>query len=110
MIDLAEYFEGGGTNFETPLSAAQQKISTSNEYKKADIVMITDGESVVTDEWLKSFMLWKKDNDIKVYSVLVDLGYNFRSTLDEFSDKVHKVSRITKSSLDRTASVLFKAL
>ena len=110
VIDLAEYFEGGGTNFESPLDAARQKISYSPEYQKADIVMVTDGESVVTDEWLKSFMFWKKSNDVKLYSVLVDLGYNFRSTLDEFSDEVHKVSRITKKSLDRTASVIFKAL
>ena len=110
MIDMAEYFEGGGTDFETPLNAAQNKIRQSPEYTKADIVFITDGESAVRDTWVKQFTSWKKSSDVKVYSVLVDLGYNFRSTLDEFSDEVHKISRLTAKALDTTASVLFKAL
>ena len=110
VIDLAEYFEGGGTNFETPLNAARDKISKSPDFKKADIVFITDGESVVRDDWLKDFLIWKKSSEAKVYSVLVDLGHNYRSTLEEFSDDIQLVSKITKKSLDKTASVLFKAI
>ena len=110
VLDLAEYFEGGGTNFETPLTAARTKITQSSDFKKADIVFITDGESVVRDEWLKDFLSWKKSSEAKIYSVLVDLGYNYRSTLEEFSDDIQLISKLTKKSLDKTASVLFKSI
>jgi len=110
IINLAEYFEGGGTQFEPPLNAAREKIQESSEYKKADIVFITDGESVVRDMWVEDFNAWKKSIDLKVYSVLIDAGYNFRSTLEEFSDEIHKISKFNDDTFDTTASVLFKAL
>ena len=75
VIDLAEYFEGGGTQFEPPLDKARQIINNSTEYKKADIVFITDGESVVRDIWLEDFNAWKDEIGLSVYSVLIDSGY-----------------------------------
>jgi uncharacterized protein with von Willebrand factor type A (vWA) domain len=43
VIDMVEYFECGGTEFEPALNLARQKIGVDKLYQKADIVFITDG-------------------------------------------------------------------
>src|SRR5207237_1138113 len=42
-LDVAEYFPGGGTDFETPLSAALACLRAAR-YRRGDVVLITDGE------------------------------------------------------------------
>lgn len=110
VLDMAEYFEGGGTTFEPPLNLARTKIETEKDFSKADIVFITDGQSVVRNDWLTNFNEWKKTKGVKVYSVLIDASYNYQTSLDEFSDSVLKLSEITEDSFDKTASVLFRTV
>ena len=43
MLDLCEYFSGGGTEFEPSLDWARTKIGESKTWSKADIIFITDG-------------------------------------------------------------------
>ncbi|MBC8437069.1 hypothetical protein H8D85_01950, partial [bacterium] len=45
IIDLAEYFPGGGTLFEPALDRAKDFIMEDEDFHKADIIFITDGES-----------------------------------------------------------------
>lgn len=94
---MAEYFEGGGTEFEPPLTLAQEKIGSEKIYEKADIVFITDGESVVRKEWLAAFMKWKSENKVNIYSVLIDSYDNSVGTIKQFSDRVDKLSNIRES-------------
>ena len=108
VIDLAEYFEGGGTAFEPPLNAARKHISTEKDFSKADIVFITDGASAVRNDWLRNFMAWKTSNKVNIFSVLLDCGYNYRESLEEFSDEIILLSKLNKTYFDKTASVLFK--
>jgi len=106
VVDMAEYFEGGGTEFEPPLDAAREKIGVDKKYQKADIVFITDGQSAVRDAWLLQFKEWKKENKVNIYSVLIDSYDNAISTLRQFSDKVDKLSNI-KDAKDGIAMDLF---
>ena len=95
IIELAEYFPGGGTNFEEPLSKAL-KLLEDSKFKGGDIVFITDGQSNVGDMFLKNFNETKKRLKFKVYSVLIDLSENESwDTLSTFSDKVTSVSKLT---------------
>ena len=97
VFELAEYFPGGGTNFEEPLNKALELLSES-KFKGGDIVFITDGESNVGDAWLKSFEKEKERLKFKVYSVLIDLSERESwHTLQHFSDKVTSVSQLTNS-------------
>lgn len=96
-MDLAEYFEGGGTEFEPPLDLAREKIGSEKIYEKADLVFITDGESVVRNDWLTAFMKWKTENKVNIYSVLIDSYDNSVSTVKKFSDRVDKLSNIRES-------------
>ncbi|RLI20478.1 hypothetical protein DRO54_06230, partial [Candidatus Bathyarchaeota archaeon] len=47
IIEIAETFTGGGTNFEEPLSFAMNAINAKG-WAKSDILFITDGESKVS--------------------------------------------------------------
>jgi len=97
VFELAEYFPGGGTNFEEPLNKALELLRES-KFKGGDIVFITDGESNVGDSWLKSFEEEKQRMKFKVYSVLIDLSDRESwGTLSHFSDKVTSVSQLTSS-------------
>lgn len=97
VFELAEYFPGGGTNFEEPLNKALELLQDS-KFKGGDIVFITDGESNVGDAWLKSFEEEKQRLKFKVYSVLIDLSERESwQTLNHFSDKVTSISQLTSS-------------
>ena len=87
VIDMAEYFPGGGTLFEPPLNAAREKIMSDTGFSKADIIFITDGCSAVQDDWLEEYKIWKKKHRIKIYSVVIDTGYNTDISIEEFSDQ-----------------------
>ena len=95
IMELAEYFPGGGTNFEEPLNEAVSLLESS-KFTGGDIVFITDGESNVGDAWLRSFEQTKEKLKFKVYSVLIDLSERESwGTLSTFSDKVTSVSNLT---------------
>jgi len=95
IMELAEYFPGGGTNFEEPLKKAVSLLESS-KFKGGDIVFITDGESNVGDMFLKTFKESKEKLRFKVYSVLIDLSERESwGTLSAFSDKVTSVSKLT---------------
>lgn len=95
IFELAEYFPGGGTNFEEPLGKALEVLGES-KFRRGDIVFITDGEAGVGDSWLAEFEREKEKLGFKVYSVLIDLSERESwQTLTTFSDKVTSVSKLT---------------
>ena len=106
VIDMAEYFPGGGTLFEPPLTLAKQKIEEDEGFSKADIIFITDGCSTVRDEWLADFTAWKSLRNINIYSVLIDAGYNTDTALQEFSDQIMSLTDLEKEK-DAAAMELF---
>jgi uncharacterized protein with von Willebrand factor type A (vWA) domain len=108
IIDMAEYFSGGGgTLFEPPLELAQDKINTMKEFSKADILFITDGESAISNSWLKPFMVWKKEKNITITSILIDTYANSDSCVKTFSDNIEKLWNIRRDNSDDLALTLF---
>jgi uncharacterized protein with von Willebrand factor type A (vWA) domain len=93
-MDLAEYFPGGGTDFQKPLDAALECLKKS-KYKKGDIVFITDGECQVTPAWAETFRQEKDRLGFSLYSVLIDVGPSSLGTLKEFSDRITTVKQLT---------------
>ena len=61
VMDLAEYFPGGGTDFQKPLDAALDCLRQSR-FKKGDIIFITDGECQVDPQWAKRFARKRKNS------------------------------------------------
>ena len=93
-LDVAEYFPGGGTDFEIPLSAAADCLRAAR-YRRGDVVLITDGECRVSPEWLVGFQADKEKLGFSVYSILIDVGQSSHGTLAELSDRVTAVSKLT---------------
>jgi uncharacterized protein with von Willebrand factor type A (vWA) domain len=106
VIDLAEYFPGGGTLFEPPLDAAKEKIMSDTGFSKADIIFITDGCSTVRDDWLEDYKLWKKKHKINIYSVIIDTGYNSDIAINEFSDQIIPLRQLERNK-DEAALEIF---
>jgi uncharacterized protein with von Willebrand factor type A (vWA) domain len=94
VMDLAEYFPGGGTDFQTPLNAALECLRQSR-FKKGDIVFITDGECQVDPQWAENFRQEKERLGFSLFSVLIDMGPASLGTLKEFSDRISTIKQLT---------------
>ncbi|MGA9721939.1 MAG: hypothetical protein WBQ86_05765, partial [Candidatus Binatus sp.] len=94
VVEMAEYFPGGGTDFETPIDAAVELLG-EKKLKRGDIVIITDGESQVSPEWLARLRERKADLDFSIFAVLVDVGSAETSSLAQFADRITSVKRIS---------------
>jgi len=97
-LDVAEYFPGGGTDFETPLDAAIETLAAAR-YRRGDVVLITDGECRVSPEWLDRFRQAKRRLDFALFSVLIDVGSSSTTTLAELSDRVTSVSQLNDTAV-----------
>ncbi len=107
VIDMIEYFAGGGTLFEPALTLAKEKINTLNEFQKADIIFITDGEAPVRDNWVASFNKWRKEKHVQIMSVIIDASYCSDISLKKFSDQVIKLTNLRANKIDAAATELF---
>jgi uncharacterized protein with von Willebrand factor type A (vWA) domain len=94
VVEMAEYFPGGGTDFETPIDAAVELLG-EKKLKRGDIVIITDGESQVSPEWLARLRERKNELDFSIFAVLVDVGSAETSSLAQFADRITSVKRIS---------------
>lgn len=94
VMDLAEYFPGGGTDFQRPLDAALECLRQSR-YKKGDVIFITDGECQVAEEWAEAFRREKDKLGFSLFSILIDVGPSSLGTLKEFSDRITTVTQLT---------------
>jgi uncharacterized protein with von Willebrand factor type A (vWA) domain len=97
VFQLAEYFPGGGTDFQKPLSAALECLRHAR-YKRGDIVFITDGECRVDPEWLEEFKRAKAQLGFSLFSVLIDVGSSSLGALKDFSDKITTISQLTSEA------------
>ena len=104
-LEVAEYFPGGGTDFEVPLDAALDCLRVAR-YRRGDVVLITDGECRVSPEWQARFRAEKDRLGFSLFSVLIDVGPSTAGTLAELSDRVTAVSTLT----DDAARELFLKL
>lgn len=74
VIEFAETFFGGGTDFMTPLSRSLDLLREEHSKTgavKADIVFATDGECGVQDQWLKDFKSEQERMAFRVYGVII---------------------------------------
>ncbi|MFE4962667.1 VWA domain-containing protein [Streptomyces sp. NPDC056660] len=74
VLDFAETFLGGGTSYQTPLSAAGELLEEEfNDAARArgDIVMITDDDCGVTEGWMRGWNDAKHRLGFRVFGVAV---------------------------------------
>lgn len=94
VVEFAEHFPGGGTDFVPPLEAALATLGESR-YRRGDIVFVTDGEAQVPPAFEARFAAEKARLGFRVVGVLVDVGRARGETLARLADEVHRVSELT---------------
>jgi len=87
MIQLANTFLDGGTNFISPLQKATEVVR-SNRFRKADVIFVTEAD--IPDDFLKYWNDLKESKDFRVLSLLI--GTKRDATVKLFSDRVVKAS------------------
>jgi uncharacterized protein with von Willebrand factor type A (vWA) domain len=75
---------GGGTDFETPLQQAMQIIETHPDFIKADVLMISDGDCRLGDDFTAKLQAQKARLNCRIYAVMC-AGQRAQ---DRFSDEV----------------------
>jgi len=74
LLEAVSFFEAdGGTNFETTINKGVTMIEKHGSFKNADIIMVTDGQASITDDWLKRFKMKKELLDFSLYSIVIGL-------------------------------------
>lgn len=87
ILRVMKNFDMGGTNFEAALQRSFEQIQSDPEYKKADIIFITDGYGSISEDRMNELNEIKKNISLKIISLMI--GYSTKG-LEPFSDKVFK--------------------
>jgi len=98
IVEMAEHFFDGGTDFNVPLSKALWFLR-QNKYKKGDVIFITDGRCSVRPDLLAEIEKEKRRKKFSIISIQMDTGAG-NAVLKEFSDKLV----VAKSLFDQKAT------
>ncbi len=74
VLDFAESFLGGGTSYQTPLTAACELLAEEFDdaaRRRGDIVMLTDDECGVTEEWTRGWNDAKRRLGFRLFGVAI---------------------------------------
>jgi uncharacterized protein with von Willebrand factor type A (vWA) domain len=106
VLDFAELFYGGGTDFAAPLDAAAGLLEAEYDADgrmRGDIVLITDGECKVTEEWMRSWQDRKARLGHRVFGI--SIGADPGPVLAALSDSLRAVADLTSPDV---ASDIFR--
>jgi uncharacterized protein with von Willebrand factor type A (vWA) domain len=96
VVDFAELFYGGGTDFAAPLDAAADLLEAEYNAEgrmRGDVVLITDGECRVTEEWMRSWQDRKARLGHRVFGI--SIGADPGPVLDALSDNLRAITDLT---------------
>ncbi|MER5224970.1 VWA domain-containing protein [Streptomyces flaveus] len=99
-LDFAETFLGGGTSYQRPLTAARELLEeefNDAARKRGDIVMLTDDECDVTEEWTRGWNDAKHLLGFRVFGVAIGTppAAEAGSVLDALCDNLRSIEDLT---------------
>ncbi len=107
LVALAEHFPGGGTSFEKALSAALERVRGPRAaQRKADVVLISDGESSLSEAFGERLAAARRRDEVALWSVLIDVGSHSEEAMRRFSDRVVRVRELTAEAAGEIALAL----
>lgn len=98
VLQFAEFFPGGGTNFEQPLGRALKAV-TEGPYKNGDIIFITDGQAPISQSLVESLRAGKKSHRFKIRGILVDVDHNQVDHLSSVADDVIHIQELSEAAI-----------
>lgn len=107
LTELLTHGAGGGTSFQVPLDESMQLIEDSKEFKKADIVFITDGDCSTSTKWLKRFNKWREEKGVNVCTLFVNTWGGDTREIKKFSNDVVNLAGDVIKNEDAAFDVAF---
>ncbi len=95
VLQAAEHFFDGGTDFEAPLEASM-KLIAEQEFNAADIIFITDGLCRISEDFRKRFAYFQSEFLVTVQGLLLDMGDADDFSLKSFCERVAATSDLAK--------------
>lgn len=111
VLDVAEFFWAGGTDFQAPLDAAAELLEAEHDRDgrmRGDVVLITDGECEVSEEWMRAWNERKAALGHRVFGVAV--GASPGPVLDALSDNLRSVADLTRPEAVGAARDMFRVI
>ncbi|HEY3958656.1 MAG TPA: VWA domain-containing protein [Streptosporangiaceae bacterium] len=111
VLDFAEFFYGGGTDFQTPLDAAADLLEDeyNNEGRmRGDIVLITDGHSHITEDWMRSWNDRKAHLGYRVFGVAVETRPG--PVLEALTDNLRAITDLAAPDAVHAAAGMFRVI
>ncbi|GAA3027472.1 VWA domain-containing protein [Streptosporangium longisporum] len=108
VLELAEHFWGGGTDFEAPLGLATDLLEAqfnADGTQRGDMVLITDGECGVSTEWLQGWRSRKENLGFRLFGV--SIAHRPGKTLESLCDNLRHVTDLDDLADSRD---LFRAI
>ncbi|HEY9329018.1 MAG TPA: VWA domain-containing protein, partial [Streptomyces sp.] len=112
VLDFAEHFFGGGTEFRTPLAAAVRLLDeefNTDGRRRGDIVMITDGECGISEQWMRSWNEARHTLGFRTFGVAVGApeAAGPGTVLDALCDNLRSIDDLTDT---HAAGELFRLI
>jgi uncharacterized protein with von Willebrand factor type A (vWA) domain len=104
VLDFAEFFWGGGTNFEEPLAAAAEILAADfndDGRMRGDIALVTDAICGVSEEWQRAWNERKAQLGYRLFGIQV--GRSAGAVLEALADNVRAVEDL--ADLDQAADM-----
>jgi uncharacterized protein with von Willebrand factor type A (vWA) domain len=111
VLDFAELFFGGGTDFATPLDAAAGLLEAEYDADgrmRGDIVLITDGECDVTEDWMRGWQDRKARLGYRVFGVSVTASPG--PVLTALSDNLRTIADLASPGAVSAARDMFRVI
>jgi len=92
VLDFAEASYHGGTDFQMPINRSIEVLReqlVEDNAQKGDLVMVTDGEAPVNEEWLDRYRNSKDELGFRMYSCLIGVHSD---TLNTISDQIYNIT------------------
>lgn len=88
VLDFVTHFFGGGTQIASGMLSAKEFIDTRPEFRKADIVLITDGQDYFNDERDGTMREELQNKGIRVHGVAIGSEAENNGYLQQMCDSV----------------------
>lgn len=97
LESMLAFYNGGGTAWEPAILSATECIERQQQFKRADIVMVTDGKCDVKREFLEQLKVKKQQLEFSIYGVLIG-GAGSRQ-MQQFCDRIWVVKDLISDEI-----------
>ena len=97
VMDAAEHFWGGGTDFESPFREALTLMEQG--YENADIIIITDGECTMSEAFCEELRTKLRSYNATVTGILLDKDGPCGKSLETFCDIIYHSKDIVEDEI-----------